>query len=383
MRTDTFARWPVRALVVFLGCLAFLTVHPYGNNLTAFFHMDAKLARGNPLPASFVVLKVPAYDGAQYYHVARNIPKLFEGSEWKFLRLEIPASYGYQRILLPFLAYALAFGQTDGLPYTFLLINIACLLLACMLMDADGRKPLYALALALCPAALIGLHFSLAEPLTIALLTWFLLRYEKYKTIGLPEAGLLSLLVLTREVNVLFAGFLTAYLLIRGQWKNALYSVPPLLFFVAFHAFLFVLFSDVPFLDSGAKHAFPFQAIIPLLLGQAGGYNRLTLSSIPLFLFFVAPALTWIIHELWTKRSKDFLPWALLAFLLLMTMMPDIIWGSMTSIGRVITPIYPLFLVYAARRDTLPARAISVSVLVLGLAIGIGLALIHHPYTVV
>jgi len=340
--------WPAKLLTAILLALVFVTVHPYGNNVTSLFHMDERLAKANVLPKGFVVLNVPAYDGAQYYHVARNIPKLLDRSEWKFVRMEIPPSYSYQRFLLPLLAIVLALGRADALPYAFLLINLASLLGACLLMEKHKKKPLYALALALSPAALVGLHFSLAEPLTILLLTWFLLRFEKAKTLAPADALLLSMAVLTREVNIFFVGVLFAYLMFRRKWKSAALCLIPALIFLLFHAFLYVVFSDIPFLESGGKNALPFQAIVPLLLGQTGGYNRLTLSSIPLFLFFVAPALAWVILELRRGRSREFLPWALLAFLTLMTMMPDIIWGSMTSIGRVITPVYPLFLTYAA-----------------------------------
>lgn len=374
--------WPSKLLIVILALLVFGTLLPYGGNPSALFHMDKELARGNVLPGGFVLLDVPAYDGAQYYHVARNVPKMTDVSQWKFLRMEIPASYGYQRFLLPFLAFAVSLGQTEALPNAFLAINVACLFGAFELLRRRGMKPLYGFALALCPAALIGLHFSLAEPLTLVLMTAFLLLFGRTEKIGPAEAGLLSLLVLTREVNVLFAGFLTAYLLARRQWKNAAYSLVPLAVFVAFHAFLYVIFHDIPFLESGGKNAFPFQAIVALLTG-AYGYDLHTFTSIALFLGFVGPAILWVGSELWTRRTFAFLPCALFAFLLLMTMMPDIIWGSITSIGRVITPVYPLFLVYAAHRDTRPARLITWAILGLGLASGIGLALIVHPFTVV
>jgi len=373
---------PSRLLIIILLGIVFLTLRPYASNVTALFHMDADLARGNALPRGFVVLSVPAYDGAQYYHVARNIPKLLDRSEWKFVRMEIPPSYGYQRFLLPLFAFALALGRVDALPYTFLLINLASLLGACVLMEKYKKKPLYALALALSPAALVGLHFTLAEPLAILLLTWFLLRFEKTKAVGLADVLLLSLLVLAREVNIFFVGALFAYLMFRRQWKGAALSLVPALVFLLFHAFLYVVFNDIAFLDSGAKRALPFQAVIPLLVGQSG-YDRYTLSSIVLFAFFVAPALAFVAHDVWKRKTTDFLPWASAAFLLMMTMMPDFIWGSMTSIGRVITPVYPLFLTYAASRDTLPARLIAWAVLGLGLAIGIGLALIQHPHTIV
>lgn len=369
----------MKLVTVVLAAIVLLTLRPYDMNLTAFFHMDENLAKGNTLPGNFVVLTVPAYDGAQYYHVARNVPKMIDPTEWKFLRIEIPPSYAYQRFLLPLTAFVLAFGQTALLPFAFLLINLLSLFAAGYLILQKTKNPLYGIALALSPAALIGLHFTLGEPLTILLLTAFLIRWDDRKKIDAITVLLLCLLVLTREVNVLFAGLVLLFLLFKRQWKQAPLILIPILVFTLFHGFLYVLFSDFPFLESGDKRALPFQAILPLLAGMRG-YDRYTLSGIALFLFFVLPALAWIGHELWKRRTTEFLPWATLAFLGLMTTMPDFIWGSITSIGRVITPVYPLFLLYAAKRDTMPARAIAAAILAMGLAIGFGLALITHPY---
>lgn len=379
MEKQTASDWPFKLLVAVLGIVVILTLRPYDWNASAFFHMDKNLAQGNVLPQGFVVLSVPAYDGAQYYHVARNVPKMIDRTQWKFLRLEIPPSYAYQRFLLPLTAFLLAFGQTAFLPYSFLLINILSLIATGYLVLKKVKNPLYGLALALSPAALIGLHFTLGEPLTILLLTAFLIRWDDRKKIDTIGIGLLSLLVLTREVNVLFAGLVLVFLLFKREWKQASLILIPILVFTLFHGFLYVLFNDFPFLDSGAKRALPFQAIIPLLAGMRG-YDRYTLSGIALFLCFVLPAILWIGYDLRKRKTTEFLPWATLAFLGLMITMPDFIWGSITSIGRVITPVYPLFLLYAARRDTMPARAIAAAILAMGLAIGFGLAFIAHPY---
>jgi len=370
----------MKLLVSALLAIALLTVLPYQGNVTAFFHMDRTFSKDNLLPRDFVVLSVPGYDGAQYYQVARDVPKLFRPSYWKDLRMAFTPSYGFQRFLLPLTAFVLSLGRTAALPYAFLAINLLSLAGSGYLLLHSKAKPLYALALALSPAALVGLHFSLAEPLTIALLTLFLVRYERMQRLEWVDALILSCFVLAREVNIFFMGILLLHVLLRREWKELPILAVPVLAFFGLHGWIYAIFGKIPFLESGDKRTFPFGAIMPLLLG-AKGYNLYTYSSIALFLGFVGPALAWTGWELGTKRASGFVPWATLAFLGLMTMMPDFIWGSITSIGRVITPVYPLFLLYAARRDTLPARAISAAILALGLAAGVGLALITHPYT--
>lgn len=65
-----------------------------------------------------------------------------------------------------------------------------------------------------------------------------------------------------------------------------------------------------------------------------------------------------------------------------MSVMPDHIWGSITSIGRVITPVYPFAMLYAARRNDRMGQWMACAVIGLGLGIGIGLGLIAHPFHV-
>jgi hypothetical protein len=64
-----------------------------------------------------------------------------------------------------------------------------------------------------------------------------------------------------------------------------------------------------------------------------------------------------------------------------MLLMPKYIWGSITSIGRVITPVYPLTVLLLAHRDSPLTRMLAIGILVLGLVTGVGLALILHPFT--
>jgi RsiW-degrading membrane proteinase PrsW (M82 family) len=66
-----------------------------------------------------------------------------------------------------------------------------------------------------------------------------------------------------------------------------------------------------------------------------------------------------------------------------MLVMPDYIWGSITSIGRVITPIYPLFIFLLMERDTKWSRTLAVIILLIGIGAAIGLATSIHPYHLV
>jgi len=373
-------RWPVLLPILGLAALLVLNLQPYGGNVTSFFHLDTLVDENKPVPDGFVILQVPAYDGAHYYQIARSMPMFANPDRWPELRAQPTLSYAYQRFLLPLLAYVLSLGQEPLLPYIFLLINLVSIVLASWVVLRATKKPLYAWAIAFCPSAMVALHFSLAEPLTLLILALFLTRFAaRGEKLHWTDVVLLSLLVLSREVNILFVGFLTVYLLFKRNFRDVLWMAIPIAVFVAFHGLIYAVFENMPFLTSADKRTFPFQAVLELLAGKQG-YNHLTLTSIPLFLFFVLPGILWSGWLGCTKKDWSFLAIGTFVFLLLMGTMPDYIWGSITSIGRVITPVYPLTLLLAAKHDTPIARFIAFAALFIGLAGGVALALNHHPF---
>jgi len=372
--------WPILALATVLAVLLVLTLRPYQWNVTALFHMDNVIQSESRLPSDFVILSVPSYDGAQYYQVARNIPKIVDLHQWNELLSRAPGSYAYQRFLLPLFAFVLALGSTSLLPFTFLAINLLALLLTCrLILRWDHGKPLYALALCLSPAAMVALHFSLAEPLTILLTTAVLVRYVRSNRFTWLDLVLLSLATLTREVNILFIAYFMGFSVLRRRWKDVLLLCIPAAVFLAWHGIIFAIFHEIPFFISTGAREFPGHAALMVLLGNRG-YDRYTLSAVALFLGLVLPAFLWTGRELVVRKELDVLSLGALAFLCIMLVMPGYIWGSITSIGRVITPMYPLLLLYCSKRDTVFARALAVMTLLLGVGAGVGLALSVHPF---
>ncbi len=373
------SHWPVMLAALAVLSVVGLTLRPYGGNPSAFFHLDQPVYDEHPTPAGFVVLGVPAYDGAHYYQVARNIPALFDVSQWDWLKSLVTDSYSYQRFTLPLLAFVVSFGQDAALPWAFLLINILSLIGASYLIFRHTRQPLYAVAIALSPAAMVGLHFSLAEPLTLFLLTAFLVRYTTRGRIDWLSVVLLCLAAWAREVNLLFLALLFVYSLGRRRWQDSAFVLIPLTAFLVLQGWIYAIFGNYPFLMSADKRTFPFEAMIQLVTGGYG-YNQFTATSIPLALLFVLPALAWTVLKI-VKGNWSFLAIGTLAFLGLMTTMPQYIWGSITSIGRVITPVYPLAILLAANHETLFSKYLGYVILVIGIGAGLTLALITHPFT--
>jgi hypothetical protein len=143
MRAELRKHWLPLLLTCILAGILTLTLLPYNGNVSALFHLDMPLAENHVPPSGFVVLSVPAYDGAQYYQLARNVPLLLTGNI-ETLRSRLPGPYAYQRLLLPVMAWALALGQDALLPWSFLLIQFLCLLGTAMLVihttDAGGHS---------------------------------------------------------------------------------------------------------------------------------------------------------------------------------------------------------------------------------------------------
>ena len=51
-----------------------------------------------------------------------------------------------------------------------------------------------------------------------------------------------------------------------------------------------------------------------------------------------------------------------------------------TSIGRVITPVYPLAILYSAQRNNIYDRLLCQTLIIIGLVTAVGLGLIVHPF---
>lgn len=372
----------------FIGLLALsfavllgLYLAPYSYNPSALFHMDERVAKESPLPSPFVVLTVPAYDGAMYFRVAEYIPSLFDASSWPTLRSYAPQGYAYQRFLLPFSAHLLALGHDTFLPWTFLLINVLSLLVTGFFVLRSTNKILPALAFALCPSATLGFHFSTAEPLNLLLLAVLLFRLDRRTALGVIDALLLVLCVLSREVNIILAVSLLLWLLAHRRWRDAGFVLPSIAIFVLWQAYLYAVFGTIPFFVNGSHATIPFLAPLQILFGHTG-FTKYSLSSIVLFLFFVIPSTLFVLRDLLRDRQHmRLLPFLLLAYLGVMWAMPLHIWGSITSIGRAITPVYPLAIVVFASQKGV-ARFMPLLILLIGLSAGLGIAMIHHPFTV-
>jgi hypothetical protein len=213
----------LRALVVaFIGtALVFAwqasTVHfNYAGNWTGLFCTGANLPPPPELEASTYRSTHPTgYDGQMYRYIAHD-PFFRKGYD-KYVddpRLR------YRRILVPLLAYAVAFGRQSIIDYTFELVILASVFAGCYWCSRYcalfGKSEWWGLLFVLVPGTITSFDRMLVDSTLTALLVGFLVYAEGQNWRGLFAVSLLGLLA--RESGII----LSAALVLAALWRRDL-----------------------------------------------------------------------------------------------------------------------------------------------------------------
>jgi hypothetical protein len=378
-----FSAGGIPAMVITTLALLALTVfgvRQYEFNVSGLLHMDKTFGDAHQVPSGLVLYTDGAYDGMLYYEVARELPALIAGR-----KTALDSPYRFQRVLLPALVYVLTFGNAKWFPLAFVLINIACAIISLWLMlRLTKGKTLHALTIVANPAILVGILFTLTEPLSLLLMVVFFWVWLKNDQKLSPFSVLLLILsLLARETTVFLIGLLFLWYIWGKQWRQALLIVIPMIILAGWQFFLEQRLGAVGFQANSNIVSFPFggplQAIRWLIEGKKVSY---VLTSVAL-MAFVFPLGLVLAKEWLNKRTRI----GVLAFLLsgltaTMLSMDPHMWGVITSIGRVVTPIYPVYVLYASERDTPALRALSIVLIVVSVLSAIGIAYVRHPYVI-
>lgn len=194
-----------------------LTVHfNYRDNWTALFSTGSERAVPPDLEAGTLRSPHPSgYDGQMYRYIAHD-PFFQKG----YSQYVDDPRLRYRRILVPVMAYALAFGHGPWIDYTFVAVVLTSIFAGCYwlarLFEQSGRSAWYGLLFLLIPAALASFDRMLVDATLLALFAGFLF----YVRTGEMRAALiLSLLALfTRETGVFLV---LALLFTMRNWKPA------------------------------------------------------------------------------------------------------------------------------------------------------------------
>jgi hypothetical protein len=112
------------------------------------------------------------------------------------------------------------------------------------------------------------------------------------------------------------------------------------------------------------------------------GLTLYRLSSASLLLFVALLSIMLGAEWLRSKQRVDFYCFLLSGLVGVMLCMDAHIWGALTSIGRVVTPVYAVYPLFAAARDTRMTRMLSGLLIGLSVIAAVGIASITHPFIV-
>ncbi len=359
--------------------LVFLGVRHYDYNVSGLLHMDVPFGELHQVPPGVVLYSDAAYDGMLYYQVARDLPALFTDGQ-----TSLDSPYRFQRILLPLFTYIVSFGQAPLFPYALLILNLAAALGSLLiLLRITGKITIHSFTIIANPAVLVGILYTLTEPLSIFFMMLFFLFWKKNKeNLNAASVSMLILSMLARETTVFLIGLLFLWYLWKRRWMQAIVSLIPIAVLIAWQAFLIHQLGERGFQANSNIIDIPFWGPLSVLTRMTDGITSYLLSAVALMLF-VFPL---FMHSARTFLRKKFTidVWDLLVAGLVFTMitMDHHMWGAITSIGRVVTPMYPVYALYAAARDTRFLRILSGILIGLSLIAAVGIASVPHPFVI-
>lgn len=289
------------------------------------------------------------YDGQFAYAIARD-PRHAPDC------LDVPA-YRYQRILLPALGRALSLGHAPLIPWAFVLVNLAALVLGTVLLEdlliALGASRWYALSYGLFAGVFMAVRLSTTEALAYGLVIGALWADRRGRLWN--AALLLALAGLAKELTGLFAaGFLLHYALER-RWGAALRLA--LIAGTPFLVWQIVLWRwlGAPGAGSGGALATPFE-LIPFggvwkIAGEGGLLAFLVLGVLLVIPAAVLPSLWALARTLrdWRRGPLSLYAALLLANAAIMPFVPFSTYREFLGLLRFMPGLVLMVVLYAAQ----------------------------------
>jgi hypothetical protein len=379
-------RWSFVGAILMTGvALAALTLfgtRQYGFNPSALLHMDVVFGETHDVAPGVVLYKDGGYDGMLYYEVARDLPKLLSGEP-----VSLDSPYRFQRVLLPLLVYGLSFGNVAWFPAVTLFLNFAAILgTFAVALRMAGRPSVHAFAVVFNPAMLVGLLYSLTEPLSAFFMMIFLARWQsRGRTVDWACVAALLLSLLARETTVFLIGLLGLWHVWKRDWKSVVLLGLTIALFAGWQYALVLRLGSLPFRTGGNIIVWPFLgplSVVRWAFEDTGMKLAYRLSSLPLLAFVLATGAAVALD--WKKKgtAQDVLGFTLAGLCAVMLSMDPHMWGALTSIGRVVTPFYPAYFLFASSRDTRFLRLLSWCLILFSAVAAVGIAYVRHPYVV-
>ena len=349
-------------MVVLVLALAYVgvTLVRYEGDPLIFALVGTRYSRGDPQGTQ-------GYDGQFAYFIARD-----PAEGWR--TCDVPA-YRYQRILYPFLACMLAFGQPEKVGWTLILVNVVALAggtyFTEKLLARRGVSRWYGLAYGLYGGLVAGLRLDLTEPLAHGLVQaalWAWDRWEAGDKKGIRSGRqldarklsyfacvlLLGLAVLAKETTLIAVGGMGLYLVMERRWREGVgLGLAAGLPFAIWQAVLWAWLGE-PGIGTGGAMATSFEWL------PFAGLLRVATASWPVFWLLLAiEGPLFVLPTVWMLglAVRDLLrglrhPWVtiLLAQAAVLPFLPFSTWREPLAMARLAAGLVAATLLYGARR---------------------------------
>lgn len=220
--------------VLFLWTWQFLTVrYNYGGNWTALFCIRPTMPRPAFLQSENLYLfnGTEGYDG-QVYHLIAHDPWMRKGSAGAI----VGASFRYQRILVPALAWLLAFGQDPWIHAAYFTVVLGFVFLGVYWLALITPRPAWGLAFVLTPATITSVDRMTVDIALAALTAGF--AYYAEKSPRWKVIAVLTCAALARETAAAIIAGYALYLLTRRRFADAFWTAAAALPAFAWYLYL-------------------------------------------------------------------------------------------------------------------------------------------------
>ena len=332
--------WPPALACVLLGLTwQLLTVHfNYGGDFTALFCTGAYLKIPPQLGKVYIFHGSTGYDGQYYRYVAHD--PLFQTE----IGRAIPnPAIRYRRILLPGLAYVLAFGQQRFIDASYFAVNLAFLFLGtwwlAQLLTRMGLNPWFALFYLAVPAVLI----SLDRLVTDLAMTSLCLGFAVYVKTGERAKlyAVIALAALCRDTGAFLAIACCVPPLVQRRFRDCLPFLAALLPAALWYGFVDL---QLPPPDAFALSLlYPLQGIAGILLHPASySLPPGIAAAVRVFDYLEMAGIllaVWLSLRDWRRATSDPLACACMLWSLSALMLPRVFWEDAYSGARVYSPL--------------------------------------------
>jgi hypothetical protein len=346
---------PVLIVAVVLALAIGSDLRAYGGNLTGFIQFGNNFAGLTRPPPGASINSAGGYDG-QFFYVQALDPLLLHNSTVSALRA---AGEGFriQRVAYPALAFLLAAGQRDAIPFALLLVNVLVLLALTAGLAIYARRrgwsPLWATAIALMPGMLLPMLRDLSDPLATASVLAGLLAWRSGRR--LPAALALTVAVLTREVMMVVVVAMAAEAGARawrardlpGQWRRTASQVWPVVVmpsaaFAAWQVYITVRYGG-PVGDAGLS--LPLVNLVQEVRWSMHSFPPLTAAWDLIYVLLILAA---AVAALMSLRARVTITSAGACMLALGVLVPTL--GDVWSDTRLSAPLFAVLLVDGLER---------------------------------